>query len=163
MSQIKQIKEEDGTHKAWMEKAKSLKTVQELTEFVEELTTKYGHDYGTICHAIAAAAIGAAHVVERSPQGGITGFQAGAVMWEIIRGWGIWGKGPLEVIEWDNLLYPQYDDKMPRTIGDGQFRRVVESARELVKKGGEAAPAVAERWRLLAEGQLPPGMKIRAD
>ena len=36
-------------------------------------------DYGTVCHAIALSA------VARTAQGGITGFQAGAVMWEFIK------------------------------------------------------------------------------
>ena len=50
----KKITEEDGTHKAWMSRAKDM-TLADLPEFLRELTEDYQHDYGTICHAIAAA------------------------------------------------------------------------------------------------------------
>lgn len=50
------------------------------------------HDYGTICVAIGAIAAAAARAADRSPNGGITGFQAGAVFWEFTRAWGVFGK-----------------------------------------------------------------------
>ena len=73
-----QITEEMGIHKEWMKRARDM-TMADLPEFLRELTEDYDHDYGTICHAIAAAAVAAAWSVERTPQGGITGFQAGAI------------------------------------------------------------------------------------
>lgn len=160
-----EITEESGVHKQFMERAKKIKNSAELKDFVDELTTKYSHDYGTICHAIAAAAIGAAHAVERSPQGGITGFQAGAVMWEMIRGWGIWNNGPLQVVQWGNLLYPQYDGNFPRTIDKDIFAQVRDQARAmLTEKAGKkdwAVPDVMIRVAEIAEGIVPAGIRIK--
>ena len=44
-------------------------------------------DYGTVCHAIALSAVATAWAANKTAQGGITGFQAGAVMWEFIKNW----------------------------------------------------------------------------
>lgn len=162
MKSKKAITEESGEHRDWMKRAKAIKTPQELGKFVEELTTAYDHDYGTICHAIAAAAIAGAHAVERSPCGGITGFQAGAVMWEMIKGWGVWGDGPLEMVEWSNLLYPQYDNRMPRTISKEQFERLREKAKAF-DHGSPATNAVKNRMSMIADGQLPKWLEFRAD
>lgn len=74
-----QITEELGLHKEWYEEAKK-QTLNTLPAFVSNLVENYSHDYGTICHAITAAALGAANAVEESPEGGITGFQANCIM-----------------------------------------------------------------------------------
>lgn len=159
---MKQIKEEDGTHKQFMERAKKIQNSEELKIFVDELTNNYGHDYGTICHAVAAAAIGAAHAVNRSNQGGITGFQAGAVMWEMIRGWGIFGEGPLQIVEWNHLLYPQYDYQMPRTISKNALEQLIDMAqKKLAESTQHTIEPVLERWEMIAAGKLPAGMEIR--
>ena len=83
---MKTITEEMKIHEEWYKQAKE-QTLETLPAFLNHLINDYGHDYGTICHAIAAGAIGAAYALERSPQGGITGFQAGCIMWCFIRHW----------------------------------------------------------------------------
>jgi len=70
----------------WQKKAKEA-TVETLPQFLKELTEDYEHDYGTIVHATTEAAIAACHAVDASPQGGITGFQAGCIMWQFISEW----------------------------------------------------------------------------
>jgi hypothetical protein len=54
------ITEKDGVHKEWYEQAKKIQGPSELTTFVAHLLNDYIHDYGTICHACAAAAIAGA-------------------------------------------------------------------------------------------------------
>lgn len=61
-------------------------TLETLPAFLAKLAA-YPHDYGTICIAIGAAAVGAAWALERTPQGRISGFQAGAVAQEFAAGW----------------------------------------------------------------------------
>ena len=78
--EFKQIKKE------WYEKMCDIK-IAALSDFLSDLVEKYQHDYGTICHAIVAAAIASARAINNSPQGGITGFQASAIVWEFIRAW----------------------------------------------------------------------------
>lgn len=114
--EFQKIKEE------WKAEARKC-TLETLPAFLQKITAEYRHDYGTICHTMAMAAIAAAWSVNASPQGGITGFQAGAVMWEFIREWQYSNnKTGLRIVDYDNFLYPQYADKfgkvMPRSAWD---------------------------------------------
>lgn len=159
---MRKITEEMGLQKEWMERAQKISTSDELRAFVDELRGDYTHDYGTICHAIAAAAIAGAYAVERGPQGGITGFQAGAIMWEMIKGWGVWNDGPLQIIQWGHLLYPQYDEGMPRSISPDTLLAVQEKAKKrLMDPGLAASPKVRERLALLAGGSWPSWLNVR--
>ena len=105
------ITEEMKIHEKWFEEARK-QTVDTLPEFVRHLIEDYEHDYGTICHAITAAGLAGMYAVENSPTGGITGFQAGCIMWGIVRQWNYRSnKCGLRMLDYDNLLYPQYKDK----------------------------------------------------
>jgi len=100
----------------WEKKAREV-TIDTLPGFLKELSEQYSHDYGTICHAVATAAIAAAWAMDKSEQGGITGFQAGAIMWEFVRSWNhSSNKTGLKLVDYDNLLFPQYGDKFEKTI-----------------------------------------------
>lgn len=102
--------------KEWLKRAREM-TTEKLPDFIRELTCGYLHDYGTICHATAIAAISAACSINHSNQGGITGFQAAAVSWVFIREWNcLDNKTGLKLIDYDNFLYPQYGDKLDKII-----------------------------------------------
>lgn len=79
------ITEEMKLHDEWYKRAKSMKP-DEFPEFFREMTEDYVHDYGTVCHAMAAVGLAAMFAFNNSngASGGITGFQAGFVMWNII-------------------------------------------------------------------------------
>lgn len=159
MSERKQISESDGLQKEWMIEAKK-QTMATLPEFLRKLTEDYSHDYGTICHAIAAAAIGAAQAVQHSPQGGITGFQAGAVMWEMIRGWDVWGEGPKRMQCYQDLLYPQYASKF-RSIPKDVAEWVKKEARKWLDENKTGAhPDVRAHIEKVAEGYVPFGLSV---
>lgn len=126
--EFKAIKEE------WLKKAKAM-TIDGLPAFLKELTENYSHDYGTICHAVAVSAIAAACAVDHSPQGGITGFQAGCIMWEFIRNWNYSSnKTGLRIIDYDNFLYPQYEDKYQKTISKGTWKAIQQEAKTHIDK-----------------------------
>lgn len=77
----------------WIAEARK-QTLETLPAFLQKLAD-YPHTYGTICRAIAAGAIGAARALDQSAHGGITGFQAGAIMWDFCAGWLHWsGRWP---------------------------------------------------------------------
>jgi hypothetical protein len=155
------ITEESGLHIEWMREAKDM-TLDALPEFLRKLTQDYSHDYGTICHAIAAAAVAAAWAVEKSPQGGITGFQAGAVSWEMLKGWGgiTLGETGSRIINFDDLLFPQYAEKFT-TIPEETWEKLVAAA-SVRLKDAEAfvAPAVLRHWKSVASGNVPFGLKV---
>jgi hypothetical protein len=158
------ITEEMGIHKEWMKEAEQM-TKENLLPFIEKLLTKYEHDYGTICHATAAAAIAAAWSVARDKeQGGITGFQAGAVMWEMIRGWGTFGDGPKKMMLYKNMLFPQYEYAFEKTIDKDTWEYLQKEARVLLSEKNElCSKSVLLHWQSIADGVVPFGYKVEAE
>lgn len=154
------ITEESGIHKEWMERARNM-TLEALPEFLRELTEDYAHDYGTICHAIASAAVAAAWAVERTPQGGITGFQASAVTWELIHGWnpGMSGTMGARIQRMDDLLYPQHVDKF-NTITADAWERVQKEAQKRLDDETSAHPDVTTHWQSIVDGTVPFDLKV---
>lgn len=159
---MEKITEKDGVYEDWYIEAGE-QTLKTLPKFLDKLANKYGHDYGTICHAIAAAAIGGAWAVERSPSGGITGFQASCVMWEFIRRWNYSGnKCGLKITDYDNLLYPQYEQYFEKTIDSETWQVIQEEAAKKIKEG-RGNESVTEHWKSIIAGQLPFGFVIKND
>ncbi len=112
----------------WDKKSKAA-TLETLPDFLKELSERYNHDYGTICHAVAIGATAAAWAMNKSDQGGITGFQAGAIMWEFIRNWNYSSnKTGLKIVDYDNFLYPQYQDQFEKTLSASTWESIKEEA-----------------------------------
>jgi hypothetical protein len=134
-------------------------TLATLPTFVQGLTKAYRHDYGTICHAIAAAAVAAAHAVDHAPEGGITGFQAGAVMWEFVRHWDH-ATGPMRLVKYENLLYPQYAEHFALTISTSTWEWLQEEARKKLAASGKASSDVSAHWQSIVDGRVPFGLIV---
>jgi len=123
--------------KGWQKKAGEA-TIKSLPGFLTELTEKYQHDYGTICHAVAIAAQAAAKAMDHGPQGGITGFQAGCIMWQFIREWNCSdNKTGMKLVDYDNFLYPQYADKFDKTLSSDIWKSIQKEATVQVKNADE--------------------------
>lgn len=134
---MQQITEEQGVHKEWYEIAKT-QTLESLPSFLNHLMNDFGHDYGTICHALAAGAVATALAMNRAPHGGITGFQGGAVMWEFVRAWNFrHNKCGLRMIDYDNFLYPQYDHDFQKTITPGTWKAIQDEAARQISEADE--------------------------
>ena len=148
VSEVKSITEEDGVHKQWYidARAQSLAT---LPEFLRHLSYDYAHDYGTICHAIAAAGIAAMWAVERSPSGGITGFQSGCIMWEVIRAWGSFPEGPKRMVSYEDMLYPQYAHKFEKVISQNTWDWLIAEAKKHIAASPDTNvhSDVARHWQ----------------
>ena len=168
------IEEEDGIQKEWYAAVDDVKTVADLTEFVRHLTEDYGHDYGTICHAVAAAALAAAKTVDRSPAGGITGFQAGCIMWEFIRRW-MQKEGPLRLVEHRGMLYPRHENEF-KSISKETWEWLQKEAREsldgrknrnpdgsVFSDSTDAHPEVIAHWETIVAGTVPFGYTVKED
>lgn len=158
MSERKQITEEMGLQKEWMAEAQKM-TLERLPEFIKKLTEEYDHDYGTICHAIAASAIAAANAVNKSDKGGITGFQAGAVMWEMIKGWGVFGDGPKKMLCYEEMLYPQYGHHF-WTIPPHVWDHLQKKAKKNLKDCQGSSPKVIAHWESIVSGEIPFGYMV---
>lgn len=151
----KQITEGMNIQGDWYKRAKEM-TVEELPNFIKELLTDYVHDYGTICHALAAGAIGAAWAMNKEHQGGITGFQAGGVMWDFIRHWYFDdNKIGLKLINYDNLLYPQYKESYAKTISKEVWDKLKQEAqRNLDEKERQHQEYLDNKVKYLADLKL---------
>lgn len=160
-----QITEEMKVNEKWYDEAKK-QTLETLPEFLKKLTENYNHDYGTICHAVAASAIAAAWAVNASPAGGITGFQAGCVMWSFIRKWMYDNnKTGMRIINYDDMLFPQYERKFTaKLITESMWNIMQEEAKKRLSTEIENAhPNVISHWQSIADGNIPWGYQIGED
>ena len=78
------IDESMNLQEQWYKDANA-QTLETLPAFLNHLLNDYEHDYGTIVHAITAGAIATVWAMNRTENGGISGFQAGYLMWGFIR------------------------------------------------------------------------------
>lgn len=157
----KAITEDMGLHKEWYERAKSMKP-NEFPEFFREMTEDYIHDYGTVCHAMAAVGLAAMFAFNNSEgaRGGITGFQAGCVMWQIIRHMNYENnKCGLRLLDMDDLLYPQYEHKFTE-ISKDTWDAVKKEAKNRLLERGYAHPDVVAHWESIVNGKVPFGLRI---
>ena len=158
----KRITEKDDEHLAWYMDSCN-QTLESLPGFLLHLSEDYEHDYGTIVHAITAAALAAATVMDHSPGGGITGFQASCVMWEFIAKWMGYDNQPLRLIKYEEMLYPQSEEHFDRTLSPDTAKWLQTEAQKRLAEDWEVSPnlAVIEHWQRLATGSLPFGYTVK--
>jgi len=159
MSDPKKITEEMKLQEQWYKDAKNV-AIETLSDFVRSLVKNYEHDYGTICHAVTASAIAAAYAVDHSKQGGITGFQASCIMWEFIRHWMHYDNKPMRLIDYDDMLYPQYEPRST-SISPETWKYLKKKAVNNLKLfNNTSSPEVIEHWKSIVAGKVPFGYKI---
>ena len=162
------ITEEMHIEKEWFEQAKK-QTLETLPDFMNHVMNDYTHDYGTICHAVSACAIAAAWAADSTENGGITGFQAGFVMWNFVKQWSYSSnKCGLAIIDYDKMLFPQYKDEFTKsTISLETWEALQERAKELLaeKENGiiPVSDCVYEHWKQIANGVVPFGYAVREE
>jgi hypothetical protein len=159
------ITEEMNIQDKWYEDARHM-TLEKLPEFLDKLAFEYQHDYGTICHAIAASAIAASWAMNDTEQGGITGFQAGAIMWEYIRHWQHF-KGPMRLVTYSDMLYPQHEDRFTKTISSNTWEYLQKEAAEKLKEqeivGNQCSERVLAHWQSIVDGNIPFGFELEQE
>ena len=156
------VTEEMHPEKAWFAEAKKMK-VEDLPDFIERVIHGYEHDYGTACHAVAACAIAAAWAVSGDSDIGLSGFQAGFVMWDFIKNWTkTSNECGLRLVDYDDMLYPQFAFKYEKTISRETWEKLKEEARRLLNDPDKfaACESVRSHWQSIAAGNIPFGYKI---
>lgn len=148
----------------WYKEARK-QTKETLPEFIRHVMNDYHHDYGTVCKAIAACAVAASYAANEEPQGGIIGFQASAVMWEYILAWmSKRDSVGMKLIDYSDMLFPQYEHKFQKTISRSMWNRIQERAKELLNDETRTAhPDVIKHWRSLSVGMVPFGYTVKED
>lgn len=143
----------------WYERAKSKDmTLETLPAFLQELAA-HEHDYNTICYAVTAAALAAAWAMNRTPNGGITGFQGGAVMWEFIQEWNCLRGKHLRLVDYSDMLYPQHEDKF-RTISESTSTWLKDEAAKQLLDSEHMHPRVRAHMEAVAAGYVPFGYRL---
>lgn len=137
-------------------------TLRSLPGFLAELAESE-HDYNSIVYAVAAAAIAAARALDRSPNGGITGFQAGDVFWEFFGEWMHKRGKPARLVSYENMLFPQYEDNFAKTITPDTWKWLQEEARKNLAEAPSAHGDVADHWRAIVSGAVPFGYVVSSD
>ena len=139
-------------------KRKNIKSFDDLVEFLKEVHN-HNTGYGVAPRAIAQAALAVAWYF--ASEFGITGFQAGFVMWDFIRDWNRTGnKTGLKLIDYDDMLYPQYDHKFEKTIKRDTWVSIQKEAKKRLEEGGKVHPDVAKHWQSIVDGIPPFGYTI---
>lgn len=147
---------------SWWADAKRCTSIDDAASLAHRLVNDYRHDYGTICHAVAAASYAMAKAMNASPVGHITGYQADAVQWLLLSHWNVWDDAPRRIVEYQNLLYPQYDyvfTTLPRSTADW----LIDRAKTNLATVTYVHPNVIARWRDIAEGTFPSFVRIDED
>ena len=130
-------------------------TPDTIGDFVKHAMCDYPNDYGSVCVAVAACALAGVYAADSLPQGGITGFQAGFIMFEFARQICYPGnKCGLRMINYDDMLYPQYENKFRQTISKETFESLQKTADEKLKADW-AHPIVEEHWKSIVSGNAP--------
>lgn len=148
------------TWEKWKDNAKSISTIDEFDEFYDHLMNDYHHDYGTVCRAIGELAVAAASL--GANQQGITGFQAGFIMFEFMYAWKFRNnKTGLKILNYDDMLFPQYQHKYEKTI----TLQVWESLQREAKKNldndlARTSPNVIKHWQSIVDGKVPFGYTV---
>lgn len=161
MAEEKPVPLESKVREELEQKASKVRSMEDFQAFFKD-AMELEHDYGSICVAIGMVAKAAATMADRHENGGITGFQAGAVMWEFMRTWNGVGKdGPVGLTKYENLMYPQYEKYFQATINKATWDWAKEEAKKRLEKDTNgAAPAIIEHWKKMAEGIIPFGLTI---
>lgn len=164
MSEKQAITEEMHLEKEWFKQAHE-QILETLPGFMEHVLNDYCHDYGTICHAISACALAAVHAADKSESGGITGFQAGFVMWDFIRQMNYRSNEcGMKLLDYDDMLYPQYAYKFEKTIAPDTWKALQEAAEKKIEQDSEiASQRVIEHWKSIADGNVPFGYQVKED
>lgn len=160
---MKQVTEEMRPQDDWFKKAKAVETIDDMVALAKELFDETQHDYGTVCHACGALALAGAWYGAKKE--GITGFQAGFVMWDFIRQWNYeTNKCGLKIIDYDNMLYPQYEDKFEKVISKRQWESIQKAAKERLEENTDFSyvhPEVKKHWQSIVDGVVPFGFKVK--
>ena len=145
------------------EKANQVSTKEDLDSLLAEIVNNSELDYGKICYAISAGMLATLNYIDRSEVGGITGFQASIIGWQMVRKLIVDSEIGLMLVDYENLLYPQYEKKFDKTIDKNIWEKLQKQAAENLEKHPDAHPNVIKHWQSIVDGKVPFGFKIEGE
>lgn len=139
---------------------KEIKDLDDLFKLIEDVKDNYNTGYGVAPRAIAQAAVATASYL--LSEMGCTGFQASCCMWDFIRDLiYINNKTGLRIMNYDDLLYPQYEYKfLDRTISKKQWETLQQEAQKALDERDLVCFEVYAHWQNIVEGKVPFGFSV---
>ncbi len=116
--------------------------------------------YGEVVVQLSALMIATFRAYD-ARMGGITGFQAGFIGWEMVKEFlSVKNGEPCKLMPASKMLYPQYESAYKEISAD-TFKYLQEEARRLIAKDSEYAdPKVFDHWVSIVEGKPPFGLTV---
>ena len=153
--------EDRAVWEGWFKEAQKCKLEDgSLQKFLDHLKNDYQFDYGTSARATAAAAFATANAF--ASYIGLTGFLWSCAAMDILGKMCFpHNKLGYKVIDYDNLLYPQYQDRFTENkISEAGAERLKQEAQNLIDEGGLVHHDVLAWWKRLAGGNIPHWLHI---
>lgn len=145
------------------EKANNVKTREQLNELLDEVINDKDLDYGTIVYAISGCMLATAKYIDRSEVGGITGFQASFIAWEMVAKFMHESKVAMRLIDYEDMLYPQYENRFAKTISKRTWDILQAEASKRLLETPNAHPEVIKHWKSIVDGKVPFGYEVKDD
>jgi len=83
-------------------------------------------------------------------------------MWEFLRHFNHI-EGPARLVQYDDMLYPQYDRKFTAITADTWKWLQEQAAKRISERGDDNVhPNVLAHWKRIAAGKVPFGMAVEA-
>ena len=145
------------------DKANEVKNKKDLDKLLREVIKSKDLDYGKIVYAICGCMIATCNYINRSEVGGITGFQAGFIGWEMIKEYTITFNNQfgMKILNYGDLLYPQNEELFEKALDKDTWEALRKKAYENMKDSPDAHPRVFNHWKSIFQGEVPFGFVIR--
>lgn len=144
------------------EKRKHIDNQKDLFEYLKDVEKNYNCGYGESARAVAQAMLATGWYF--SNVFGLTGFQASCLIWDVIRDWQFSSnKCGLKIVDFDNMLYPQYEEKFEKTITKSVWEQLQKEANVRLAQRNYAHPDVKEHWKKIVNGIVPFGYTVVDD
>lgn len=151
------IMNEKEIRELYYQKANSVQTLDDFVEFANYLKAQ-PFDYSACVYAGAAIMKTALKAVNL----GYTGFQAGCIFWELAE-FLVSVKAPAKLMDYSNMLYPQYAYKFEKTISLGAWEHLQKEAKNFLAEKGGAHEDVIKHWQSIVDGNIPFGYLIKEE
>lgn len=143
------------------EKGMKIKNADDLRDLIEEVKNNFNYDYSVAPRAAGAACVAVAKYLAREM--GLTVFQANFLTWGFIFGFQCPNnKTGLKIIDFDDMLYPQYEHKFDKSISRETWETIQETAKQYYQERNNiTSPQVKAHWESIINGVVPFGYTIK--
>lgn len=141
-----------------LSKRNDMKSLEDIKSLIDIVINNFNYGYGVAPRAAGALCAVIANYLSVSM--GLTGFQASFLMWDFIRGFqkrnNLCG---MKLVDYDDMLYPQYGYKFEKIISKTTWESLQQSAKNMLENNKDqlTSPRVIKHWESIVNGEVPFG------